>query len=122
MATRSRTTSKQQAKRLKKPPVAPARLPGLNFDTFEGGGGPVYEGAHGTDRAPTYQSRYAASAPRRYVRKILSWIRGRPSKSYKARRARGTGMRRRALGGRRVRGAIRRRARASKRAARAMLH
>lgn len=122
MTTRMRAASKQRSTRLKKPPVAPARLPGLNFDTFEGAGGPVYEGAHGTDRAPTYQSRLAASAPRRYVRKVLGWIRGQPRGSYRAQRLRSARMRRRAMGAGRRRRAVRRWPRTSERTARAQLH
>ncbi len=93
---REHARGKTRRKGQKKAPVAPARLPGLNFDTFEDVG-EKKEGAYGTDRAPTYQARYAAEYPKRYVRKFLSWIRGRPSKGYKAKA--GHGRRRRAASG-----------------------
>ena len=50
-------------------------MPGLNFDSFEQET-EHHEGAYGTDRAPTYQARYAAEFPRRYIRRFLNWIRG----------------------------------------------
>ena len=79
---------KRQARAGSKGLLAPVRLPGLNFDTFEGAGGPAYEEAHGTDRAPTYQSRSAATSPKSYVQRILSWMAGRPRKASAARRTR----------------------------------
>ncbi len=72
----------------KKWPVMPARLPGLNFDTFEGEIA-RYEGAHGTDRAPTYQSRYQAEHPHRYVQRMMDWFRLQSGKALKKRPARG---------------------------------
>lgn len=89
---RARTRTRSRAR--KQPPIAPVRMPGLNFDTFEDVGA-RREGAYGTDRAPTYQSRYAAEHPRRYVRRFLDWLRGRPARK----RARYAGARRRQVRG-----------------------
>lgn len=57
---------------------APVRLPGLKFDTFEAQA-ERREGAYSTDRAPTYQSRYAAQFPKRYIKKFVAWFRGQPA-------------------------------------------
>lgn len=75
-----RTSAKTKKKGRKRAPVAPARMPGLNFDSFEHEA-ERHEGAYGTDRAPTYQARYAAESPRRYVRRLLDWMRGRPKRA-----------------------------------------
>ena len=85
------TKTYRKKKAYKKWPVMPARLPGLNFDTFEGEA-KRYEGAYGTDRAPTYQSRYQAEHPYRYVQRMLDWLRlqsGKVLKKRHVRRARG---------------------------------
>jgi len=72
---RMRASVRRRREGKKKASAAPVRLPGLNFDTFEDENA-RYEGAYSTDRAPTYQSRYAAEHPRRYVRRFLNWLRG----------------------------------------------
>ena len=82
---RTRQASRARGRARKHPPIAPVRMPGLNFDTFEQEG-ERREGAYGTDRAPTYQSRYAAEYPRRYVRRFLNWLRGRPARERTRRR------------------------------------
>jgi hypothetical protein len=70
------------------------RMPGINFDTFEPE--PEHEVAnYGVDRAPTYQSRYAASRPQRYARRIARWLAGSKSQPRRQRR-RSTRQRRRA--------------------------
>lgn len=79
MRARAKISERGRAKGRKRPPVAPARLPGLHYDTFEAEE-ERYEAAYGTDRAPTYQARYAAEHPKRYVRRFLNWIRGRPAR------------------------------------------
>ena len=73
MKARSVVSSKSSHK--KAAHFAPVRMPGLNFDSFE------YEakhreGVYGTDRAPTYQSRYASQFPKRYIKRFLEWVRG----------------------------------------------
>lgn len=76
MKARAHVSSK--VKKGKKVPIAPVRMPGLNFDSIESEAN-VHEGAYGTDRAPTYQTRYAAQFPKRYIKRFLNWVRGRPA-------------------------------------------
>jgi hypothetical protein len=97
MRASSRTSARARARERKRQQTAPVRMPGLHYDTFEAEE-ERHEGAYGTDRAPTYQSRYAAEHPRRYVRKFLNWLRGKPARGrtrYK-RKARPAAKRRRA--------------------------
>jgi len=69
----------------KHPPILAVRMPGINFDTFEQE--PEHEVAdYGVDRAPTYQSRYAASKPRRYARRIARWLAGSKQQEKRQRR------------------------------------
>ena len=70
----------------KHPPVLAVRMPGINFDTFEPE--PEHEVInYGVDRAPTYQTQYAASKPQRYARRIARWLAGsKPQKPRQRRR------------------------------------
>lgn len=94
------TIRTQQARQRRKgrghkhPPILAVRMPGINFDTFEPE--PEHEVAnYGVDRAPTYQSQYAASRPQRYARRIARWLAGSKPQAPRQRR-RPTRRRRRA--------------------------
>ena len=77
--------ARRQQRGSKHPPAVLVRMPGINFDTFEKE--PEHEvGNYGTDRAPTYQTQYAASKPRRYARRIARWLQGTKPRSKPARR------------------------------------
>lgn len=95
MAMRTqRSRQRRKGSGRKHPPVLAVRMPGINFDTFEPE--PEHEVAgYGVDRAPTYQSQYAASKPKRYARRIARWLAGGKPKG-KGRRGRPTRRRRRA--------------------------
>ena len=86
MAMRTqRRRAHRQHRGKKQHPVVLARMPGINFDTFEKE--PEHEIAnYGTDRAPTYQEQYAASKPRRYAQRIAKWLQGSKPKSKPARK------------------------------------
>ena len=80
-----RKRARHQLRGGKHAPAVLARMPGINFDTFEQE--PEHEVAsYGTDRAPTYQTQYAASKPRRYAQRIARWLQGAKPKSKPARR------------------------------------
>ena len=77
--------TRRQHRGSKHPPTVLARMPGINFDTFEQE--PEHEvGNYGTDRAPTYQAQYAAAWPRRYAQRIARWLQGAKPQSKPARK------------------------------------
>lgn len=80
-----RKRARRQLRGGKHAPAVLARMPGINFDTFEQE--PEHEVAsYGTDRAPTYQARYAAAQPRRYAQRIARWLQGSKPRSKPARK------------------------------------